>query len=236
MLVLSTKTEDGVQIGDDIRITVIDVRPRNVRIGIEAPKSIAIERKPAAAHNHRAPSGSRPATTPRTSARSANGRIHADHDSTAGMSVLMISRDQPLLSRLKSIIEHSRLDRTGTAASMTEGKRRIAAQQAVDPNARPGLVLLDVDLSPQTAVLFLRWLRQSEPRRMIPVLALRSEATPHSASALLTAGANVVVSKDAPGDRLARSVRAAIELWACSALTAEACDSGHRASLQEHVA
>ncbi len=44
MLVLTRKRGERVLIGDDIVITVIDVRGEGVRIGFEAPKGIPIQR------------------------------------------------------------------------------------------------------------------------------------------------------------------------------------------------
>lgn len=45
MLVLSRKLGESIQIGDGIVITILDVRPSRVRIGIDAPPSVRIERK-----------------------------------------------------------------------------------------------------------------------------------------------------------------------------------------------
>lgn len=44
MLVLSRKTEQRIQVGDDITIIVKDIRPNSVRIGIEAPQGVNIVR------------------------------------------------------------------------------------------------------------------------------------------------------------------------------------------------
>lgn len=44
MLVLTRKSEEGICIGDSIRITVIDVRGNKVRLGIEAPPHVRIHR------------------------------------------------------------------------------------------------------------------------------------------------------------------------------------------------
>jgi carbon storage regulator len=44
MLVLSRRVGERLIIGDDIVITVIDVRSDGVRIGIDAPKSIRVNR------------------------------------------------------------------------------------------------------------------------------------------------------------------------------------------------
>ncbi|MEK5071473.1 carbon storage regulator CsrA [Sporosarcina sp. FSL K6-1508] len=44
MLVLSRKTNETIQIGDDIELRILEVKGDTVRIGIEAPKSVDILR------------------------------------------------------------------------------------------------------------------------------------------------------------------------------------------------
>jgi carbon storage regulator len=44
MLVLSRKRGETIVIGDNIRITVVAMRGDQVRLGIEAPKSVTIDR------------------------------------------------------------------------------------------------------------------------------------------------------------------------------------------------
>jgi carbon storage regulator len=44
MLVLTRKIGERILIGDDIIVTVLDVRGDNVRIGIDAPGSLRIQR------------------------------------------------------------------------------------------------------------------------------------------------------------------------------------------------
>lgn len=44
MLILQRKKNQSIVIGDDIKITVLDVGSDNVKIAIEAPKSISIAR------------------------------------------------------------------------------------------------------------------------------------------------------------------------------------------------
>lgn len=44
MLVLSRRQGEQIVIGDDIVITVVDVRPDAVRLGIEAPRHVAVNR------------------------------------------------------------------------------------------------------------------------------------------------------------------------------------------------
>jgi carbon storage regulator len=45
MLVLSRKTGQEIVIGDNIRITVVAVRGEQVRLGIEAPRDVAVDRQ-----------------------------------------------------------------------------------------------------------------------------------------------------------------------------------------------
>jgi carbon storage regulator len=45
MLVLSRKLNESIIINDDIRITVVGLRGQHVRLGIEAPDSVAIFRE-----------------------------------------------------------------------------------------------------------------------------------------------------------------------------------------------
>jgi carbon storage regulator len=45
MLVLSRRREQQIVIGDDIVITIVDVRGDKVRLGIEAPAHVAVHRQ-----------------------------------------------------------------------------------------------------------------------------------------------------------------------------------------------
>ena len=45
MLVLSRQRDQSIMIGDDVEITIVDVRGDKVRIGINAPKEVAVHRK-----------------------------------------------------------------------------------------------------------------------------------------------------------------------------------------------
>ncbi len=45
MLVLSRQRDETIMIGDNIEITIVDIRGDKVRLGITAPKDITVHRK-----------------------------------------------------------------------------------------------------------------------------------------------------------------------------------------------
>ena len=45
MLILSRKTNEKIMIGDDISISIIEIRGDQVRIGVDAPKAVKVFRQ-----------------------------------------------------------------------------------------------------------------------------------------------------------------------------------------------
>jgi len=45
MLVLSRQKDESIMIGDNVEITIVDVRGDKVRLGITAPKEIPVHRR-----------------------------------------------------------------------------------------------------------------------------------------------------------------------------------------------
>ncbi len=45
MLVLSRQRDETIMIGDDVEITIVDIRGEKVRLGINAPAHIPVHRK-----------------------------------------------------------------------------------------------------------------------------------------------------------------------------------------------
>ena len=45
MLILSRKTNEKIMIGDDISVSIIEIRGDQVRIGVDAPKAVKVFRQ-----------------------------------------------------------------------------------------------------------------------------------------------------------------------------------------------
>ena len=45
MLILSRKTDEKIMIGDDITITIVEIRGDQIRIGVDAPKNVKVFRR-----------------------------------------------------------------------------------------------------------------------------------------------------------------------------------------------
>ncbi|WP_274968608.1 carbon storage regulator CsrA [Succinimonas amylolytica] len=49
MLILTRRQGESIIVGDNVRITVISVKGNQVRIGVEAPKTVSVQREEIAA-------------------------------------------------------------------------------------------------------------------------------------------------------------------------------------------
>lgn len=45
MLVLSRKTGQKIMIGENIELTVVEIRPDKIRLGIDAPREVRVDRQ-----------------------------------------------------------------------------------------------------------------------------------------------------------------------------------------------
>ena len=82
MLVLSRQRDQTVMIGDEIEVTVVDVRGDKVRLGINAPKHVAVHRKEvyeAIRRENQAAARVRPEDLTRGPAGAMPGQIQAPH-------------------------------------------------------------------------------------------------------------------------------------------------------------
>ncbi len=45
MLILSRRIDESIQIGDEITVTILDIKGKQVRIGISAPDDVTVHRE-----------------------------------------------------------------------------------------------------------------------------------------------------------------------------------------------
>ncbi|MBN4063493.1 carbon storage regulator CsrA [Cardiobacterium sp. AH-315-I02] len=45
MLLLTRNKDESIMIGDDIKITVLEIKGNQIRIGIDAPKNVVVNRE-----------------------------------------------------------------------------------------------------------------------------------------------------------------------------------------------
>ncbi|HEX3872472.1 MAG TPA: carbon storage regulator [Pirellulales bacterium] len=78
MLVLTRKIQQQIQIGDSIRITILQVKGNTVRVGIEAPRDVRVMR---AELNVEVPASAEPAVA------ASKPRVHVTRDAAPSASV-----------------------------------------------------------------------------------------------------------------------------------------------------
>lgn len=52
MLVIARKRSERIRIGDDVVITIVHIGANNVRVGIEAPRSVTVLREELSENGH----------------------------------------------------------------------------------------------------------------------------------------------------------------------------------------
>jgi carbon storage regulator len=55
MLILTRRQGESIIVGDNVRITVISVKGNQVRIGVEAPRSVSVQRQEIASKKDQTP-------------------------------------------------------------------------------------------------------------------------------------------------------------------------------------
>ena len=98
MLVLSRQRDETIMIGDDIELTIVDIRGDKVRIGIKAPSRIAVHRKEVyeaiRLENERAARLSECEISALTNSLSTRGRKSSDIPAAARLDKQAISSDR----------------------------------------------------------------------------------------------------------------------------------------------
>lgn len=99
MLVLTRKLDEAIQIGDNIKITVLRVKGNTVRIGIEAPKHVKVIRDELE-RQITSELLAAPATTAAASYAAANNRIESYVAQSQNVVTAVVDSPEPSSSRM----------------------------------------------------------------------------------------------------------------------------------------
>ena len=199
MLVLSRDCDTVVRIGP-CKVTVLSIRKRHVKLGIDAPKGIQVWREEIRPEPE--PRGLRPeeaaaAPTPR------------DPFFT------LLVEDDPAHARLisEALVEscflQPRVVGTGRAAMEVLGGDKGADKNLVHPR----LVLLDLNLPDMSGLDVLWYIRSTAPLETIPVVVLSVEDRESVVARCLEHGANAFVTKSPKYQEFRRSVSRIAGFW-----------------------
>jgi carbon storage regulator CsrA len=204
MLVLSRDRDSAVHIGSDITVKVLSIRRNNVKLGIEAPRTVPVWR------NELAPMLDEPL---QSSAVEKNG--------STGMKVVLVVEDEPGHARL---IRKALCQSPGTMVTVAEtasGALEALGVKLAGPEdiVHPDLVLLDLGLPDSSGLEVLRSIRSVPDLRTTPVVVLSCSDDETVMQQCMEAGANAFVVKWANYDDFHALVRRIGQFWAgdCSA-------------------
>jgi carbon storage regulator CsrA len=199
MLVLSRRIDRSVKIGRDITVTVLNIRRKQVRLGIEAPKNVRVLRDELDAEPADEPPRAEPVQQPRA----------------AGMKIVMVIEDDPLHAKL---IRKALCRNQGTMVTVAEtAKLALDALGALaggsDDVVLPDLILLDMGLPDSSGLDVLRVIRSDDRLCATPVVMLTCCQDDSVVNQCVDDGANAYVVKSPRWDEFGDSVNRIAEFW-----------------------
>jgi chemotaxis family two-component system response regulator Rcp1 len=198
MLVLSRDCDTVVRIGP-CKVTVLSIRKRRVKLGIDAPRGIQVWREEIR------PEPEQPGLRPEAAAAPA-GREP---------SFTLLVEDDPAHARLisealvKSCCLQPRVVGTGRAAMEVLGGDNETGRDL----AHPRLVLLDLNLPDMSGLEVLRYIRSTAPLQTTPVVVLSVEDQDSVVACCLERGANAFVTKSPKYHEFRQSVSRIAGFW-----------------------
>ncbi len=210
MLVLTRKWGEAIQIGDDVRVTVVKIDKRLVRLGIEAPASVRITR----------PEANRKASGNATSVADGTAETLLAEQSPP----LPLSMPEPIIERPRTIlvVDDSPEDRETYRRLINAGhdnshEYHVAEAECGEEGLEwcqsntPDCVLLDYVLPDLTGLEFLDRLGQLPLKPRVPVVMLSGHGDEWVAVRAIKSGACDYLPKRAiSGGRLRTAVQEAM--------------------------
>jgi carbon storage regulator CsrA len=121
MLVLSRKAREQIQIGDEVVVTILQVKGQSVRIGIEAPKNVRVLRSELPRHETASseaaadvadhePTTKTKTRSSRATPRSAHPGEHSERSQSSPLASHLDARRSPRLSIPESMRSSQRME------------------------------------------------------------------------------------------------------------------------------
>ena len=218
MLVLTRKQDSSIHIGPDIRVTILGIRKNQVKVGVDAPRSVPVWR------NEMPP------------ARPSTSQLQDPEDERSSgkraLEVLLVE-DDPGHARLicGALSECKTLRSIDVAIAQTAelAMEALRMDEFQDANAPPfDLILLDLYLPRMTGLDLLRRIRTDPVLYLTPVVMLSCADDDVAAANCLEAGANAFVTKSGDPGSFRTSVARIAGFWGneCRVLRRPVCRAG----------
>lgn len=198
MLVVTRYKGESVQIGLDVKVTIIQVGERRVALGIEAPHEIPIYRDEVIAQ---VLAEKLPVTL-------------GEH-----FEVLLVE-DTPVHAQLvERALRKKGVSRVNSVTTGEDALALLGLDGCTESQASPDLILLDLALPRMTGLQVLEKIRASDRHRTTPVVMLSCADSETDVARCLAAGANAFVAKSETADEFRQSIFRIIDFWghACRA-------------------
>ena len=199
MLVLSRDRDSAVHIGSDITVKVLSIRRKNVKLGIEAPRTLPVWR------SELVPMLDEPLQS-----------SAAEKNRNTGMKIVLVVEDEPghakLIGKALCQTQGTMVTVAETASSALDalGLRLAGPEDIVHPD----LVLLDLGLPDSSGLEVLRSIRSVPDLRTTPVVVLSCSDDETAIHQCMEAGANAFVVKSTNYDDFHALVRRIGQFWA----------------------
>jgi carbon storage regulator CsrA len=199
MLVLSRDCDTVLRIGP-CKVTVLSIRKRHVKLGIDAPRGIQVWREEIS------PEPEQCGLSPEEAAAAPRGRDPF---------LTLLVEDDPAHARLisetllESCFLQPRVVGTGQAAMEALGGDNEGGGNLVHPR----LVLLDLNLPDMSGLEVLRYIRSTAPFQTTPVVVLSAEDQDSVVASCLERGANAFVTKSPRYHEFRQSVSRIAGFW-----------------------
>lgn len=203
MLVLSRKRDSSIQIGPDIRVTILGIRKSQVKVGVEAPTAMTVWRDELAPKR-----GSDVPLPDPENERSSSNRPFA---------ILLVEDDPGHAKLICGALSECQLPQSMNVAVAQTAESAMEALRMDECQAWKtspfDLILLDLYLPRMTGLDLLRRIRTHPLLYLTPVVMLSCTDEDAAAANCLEAGANAFVTKSGDPQSFRTSVARIAGFW-----------------------